>query len=138
MGHQVLSVADALPLARKDLATATALLDLRLLGGRPRGCSRELVERAHEGLFGEEELDGFIDRLEAEAAARHERFGGSVYLLEPDVKSGAGGLRDLDGARWAARARYRVGEAGARGASRRRRRRRLDGPQATGATVGSA
>ena len=29
------------------------------------------------------------------------RFGGSVYLLEPDVKSGAGGLRDLDGARWA-------------------------------------
>ena len=29
-------------------------------------------------------------------------------MLEPDVKSGAGGLRDLDGARWAARARFRV------------------------------
>ncbi len=54
-------------------------------------------------------LDSF-ERLEEEAAARHDRFGGSVYLLEPDVKSGAGGLRDLDGLRWAARARYRVGE----------------------------
>jgi [protein-PII] uridylyltransferase len=111
LGHQVLSVADALPLAREDLATATALLDLRLLGGDP-GPLRELVDRAHEGLFGDSDLDAFIDRLEAEAAARHERFGGSVYLLEPDVKSGAGGLRDLDGARWAARARYRVGEGG--------------------------
>jgi [protein-PII] uridylyltransferase len=111
VGHQVLSVQDALPLARKDLATATALLDLRLLGG-DGGLLRELVERAQEGLFGEEDLESFIDRLEAEADARHERFGGSVYLLEPDVKSGAGGLRDLDGARWAARARYRVGEAG--------------------------
>jgi [protein-PII] uridylyltransferase len=111
LGHQVLSVADALPLAREDLATATALLDLRFLGG-DAGLLRELVDRAHEGLFGENDLDGFIDRLDAEAAARHERFGGSVYLLEPDVKSGAGGLRDLDGARWAARARYRVGEGG--------------------------
>jgi [protein-PII] uridylyltransferase len=33
-----------------------------------------------------------------------------VSLLEPDVKAGAGGLRDLDGGRWAARARFRVGE----------------------------
>jgi [protein-PII] uridylyltransferase len=111
LGHQVLGVADALPLAKEDLATATALLDLRFLGG-DEILLRALVDRAHEGLFGEDALDAFIDRLEAEAATRHERFGGSVYLLEPDVKSGAGGLRDLDGARWAARARYRVGEGG--------------------------
>src|SRR5262249_49297605 len=34
----------------------------------------------------------------------------SVYLLEPDVKNGEGGLRDLDVARWAAKARFGVGE----------------------------
>ncbi|HTB75510.1 MAG TPA: [protein-PII] uridylyltransferase [Polyangiaceae bacterium] len=107
VGHQVLSVSDAVPLAQADLATATALLDLRLLAGDV-GPLRDLVSRANEGLFGEEALGGFIDRLDAEATARHERFGGSVYLLEPDVKSGAGGLRDLDGARWGARARYRI------------------------------
>jgi [protein-PII] uridylyltransferase len=107
VGHQVLSVADSVPLAQADLATATALLDLRLIAGDPVPV-RDLIARANEGLFGEDELGAFIDRLNAEATARHERFGGSVYLLEPDVKSGAGGLRDLDGARWAARARYRV------------------------------
>lgn len=109
VGHQVLSAAEAVALGQTDLATGTALLDLRRLAGDDR-LVREMVARAFEGLFGEEPLAGFIQRLEEEAAARHDRFGGSVYLLEPDVKSGAGGLRNLDGLRWAARARYRVGE----------------------------
>jgi [protein-PII] uridylyltransferase len=108
VGHQVLSVSDAIALAQSDLPTATALLDLRVLAG-DEGLVRDLVARANDGLFSEQDLGAFIERLEVEAAARHERFGGSVYLLEPDVKSGAGGLRDLDGVRWAARARYRVG-----------------------------
>ena len=107
VGHQVLSVVDSVPLAQADLATATALLDLRWLAGDDAPL-RDLDGRATEGLFGEQNLGAFIDRLDAEASSRHERFGGSVYLLEPDVKSGAGGLRDLDGARWAARARYRI------------------------------
>jgi [protein-PII] uridylyltransferase len=109
LGHQVLSTEDVLPLARTDLATATALLDLRHLAGDP-GLAQGLTRQAYEGLFGEEDLSSFIDRIEEEATVRHDRFGGSVYILEPDVKSGAGGLRDLDGARWAARARYRVGQ----------------------------
>ncbi len=111
IGHQVLNASDAVALARSDLATATALLDLRFLAGN-EALVRGLIAHAHEGLFGEEDLGAFIDRLEEEASARHERFGGSVYLLEPDVKSGQGGLRDLDGARWAASARYGVGQGG--------------------------
>jgi [protein-PII] uridylyltransferase len=114
VGHQVLSAADAVRLAEQDLATATELLDLRFLAGDAE-LLRELVAHANEGLFGEDDIGKLIERLEAEARARHERFGGSVYLLEPDVKSGAGGLRDIDGMRWAARARYRVGEADAQG-----------------------
>jgi [protein-PII] uridylyltransferase len=109
VGHQVLGTGDALALAQKDLATATAILDMRFLAG-DEGLLRTFIARANEGTFGDESVGAFIDRLEAESRARHERFGGSVYLLEPDVKNGAGGLRDLDGARWAARARYRVGD----------------------------
>ena len=108
VGHQVLNSADALPLAQSDLATATELLDMRFLAG-DESLVRDLVGSASEGLFGEEDLGQFIGRLESESASRHERFGGSVYLLEPDVKAGAGGLRDIDGIRWASRARYRVG-----------------------------
>ncbi|MDP9001308.1 MAG: [protein-PII] uridylyltransferase [Myxococcota bacterium] len=110
VGHQVLGASEAVSLAQNDLATATALLDMRHLVGDAT-LLRELVDRAHEGLFGEKDLDAFIDRLESEGAARHARFGDSVFLLEPDIKSGPGGLRDLDGARWAARARYRVNTA---------------------------
>jgi [protein-PII] uridylyltransferase len=114
VGHQILSAGDAIPLAQRDLATATSLLDLHFLAG-DEGLLRELAVHAYEGLFGEQDLGVFIDRLEAEAAGRHERFGGSVYLLEPDVKSGPGGLRDLDGVRWASRARYHVRETATEG-----------------------
>ncbi len=109
VGHQVIDASDALDLAQHDLATATSLLDLRLIAGE-RLLVTELVDRAYSGLFSEGELGQFIKRLEDEAVARHARFGGSLYLLEPEVKAGAGGLRDLDMARWASRARYRVGE----------------------------
>jgi [protein-PII] uridylyltransferase len=110
VGHQILDAGDALTLAQTDLATATALLDLRGIAG-DESLVRDLVADAADGIFGERELGTFIERLEEEAGGRHQRFGGSVYLLEPDVKSGPGALRDLDGARWLARARYRVGQS---------------------------
>ncbi len=109
IGHQVIDPDEVLSLAQNDLATATSLLDLRAIAG-DRTLVVSLVDRAYAGLFDGSLLGVFIERLEHEATTRHERFGQSVYLLEPDVKSGAGGLRDLDGARWAARARFRVGE----------------------------
>ncbi len=110
VGHQVIDTSEALELAQTDLATATSLLDLRLIAGDSSILS-EIEERAYAGLFSEGELPRFVERLEEEAAARHARFGGSLYLLEPEVKAGAGGLRDLDIGRWAARARYRTREA---------------------------
>jgi [protein-PII] uridylyltransferase len=108
VGHQVTSPGEALELAQTDLATATSLLDLRLVAGT-KAVVDDLVDRAYLGLFSEGELGRFVDRLEEEAAQRHARYGESLYLLEPEVKAGAGGLRDVDIARWAARARYRVG-----------------------------
>jgi [protein-PII] uridylyltransferase len=110
VGHQVLDVREAVGLAETDLPTATALLDMRYLGGDP-ALLPALATQAREGLFSEHKIGAFLHRLDEEARARRERFGGSVYLLEPDVKSGTGGLRDLDGLHWAARARYALGES---------------------------
>jgi [protein-PII] uridylyltransferase len=107
IGHQVTTQADALSLAQTDLASATALVDLRHVAG-DSSRTEALRARAFMGLLAEDGIDDFVDRLEEEAEARHAKFGGSVYLLEPDVKSGPGGLRDLEGARWAARARFHV------------------------------
>ena len=105
LGHQTTSVKETLALAATDLTTATGLLELRTLAGDP-SVTEELVARARDGIFAEGNLHRFLDRLDEELEARHERFGSSVYLLEPDVKHGAGGARDLDHARWAASARW--------------------------------
>lgn len=105
LGHQATTVKEALALAGDDLTTATGLLELRTLAG-DRQVTEALVARARDGLFAEGNLHRFLARLDEELEARHERFGSSVYLLEPDVKHGAGGARDLDHARWAASARW--------------------------------
>ena len=107
VGHQVATINDIVEAARVDLPTATSLLDFRRLGGQPE-LGRQLEARAFDGIFGERELPAFLRRLEAEVGERYKRFGDSVYLLEPDVKCGAGGLRDLSIAMWAARARFRT------------------------------
>ncbi|MBX3129596.1 MAG: [protein-PII] uridylyltransferase [Polyangiaceae bacterium] len=107
VGHQVVTADEMIDLAREDLPTATTLLDWRVVAGDAKS-SEGLLRRAFEGLFGLGNVQSFLDRLAQSAGERHERYGGSVYLLEPDVRNGPGGLRDLDVACWAARARYRV------------------------------
>ena len=111
IGHQVIALADALDFAREDLPAATILLDWRPIAG-DQHLGRELLDRAYAGVFSEGELGELMRRLETEVSERHTRFGHSVFLLEPDVKNGPGGLRDLDIALWAARARWRVSKFG--------------------------
>jgi [protein-PII] uridylyltransferase len=107
VGHQVIAKDETLELARTDLPTATSLLDFRHVAG-DGVLTQALMDGAFEQLFGPSALVDFLGRLERSAQERHERFGGSVFLLEPDVKNGTGGLRDLDVARWAARARFGI------------------------------
>lgn len=108
VGHQVLVLSEFLELAREDVATQTSLLDLRFVAG-DRTLTEEVKWRG-SGLFSGAAGHLFAERLAADMAKRHERFGDSLYLLEPDVKNTEGGLRDLDVTRWIARSRYGVGE----------------------------
>jgi [protein-PII] uridylyltransferase len=104
IGHAVRSVEETLRLAREDIRTTTTLIDFRRIAGN--GSILDELERgAREQVF-EPHLVEFLAALEQDTAARHRRFGGSLYLLEPDVKQGRGGLRDMDVAEWAARARW--------------------------------
>jgi UTP:GlnB (protein PII) uridylyltransferase len=63
-------------------------------------------------------VEEFIQEKLEELQERRRRYGGSVWLLEPHLKQGKGGLRDLQAALWIARVRHKVaglGEAGERG-----------------------
>ena len=104
IGHAVRNVDETLSLARDDIRTTTTLIDFRRVAGS--GSLLDDLERgAREQVF-EPHLVEFLNALEQDTASRHRRFGGSLYLLEPDVKQGRGGLRDLDVAEWAARGRW--------------------------------
>lgn len=105
IGHQVMRVDDLLQNAHEFLQTATALLDMRLLAGS-ESLSQALQARAFSELFSGEGLTALLERMHREVEDRWRRFGDSLYLLEPDVKNGAGGLRDADVVRWTARAGY--------------------------------
>lgn len=105
VGHQVITADDTIDLARTDLPTATSLLDWRHVAG-DGAVGEAMLARAYEGVFGPGNLRAFIERLGEQAEERAVKYGGSVFLLEPDVKNGAGGIRDLDIAQWAARARW--------------------------------
>jgi [protein-PII] uridylyltransferase len=111
IGHQVITPKQVVADAARDLPTATALLDFRPIAGE-RSLEPILRERAFDNVFEASRLPEFITRLRAEASARHQRLHDSVYLLEPDVKNGAGGLRDLDLGLWAAGARWRTADLG--------------------------
>jgi [protein-PII] uridylyltransferase len=103
-GHAVRSFDQALSLPESDLAAATALLDARFLTGDQELGRKFLAEfRARVAKTAAED---FVARLRAEQRARHSRFGDTIFLLEPDLKNGPGGMRDLCVGRWAATARF--------------------------------
>jgi [protein-PII] uridylyltransferase len=103
-GHAVRSFEQALALPATDLAAATALLDARFLVGDEALAGRFLD--AFRARIAETAAQDFVSRLRAEQRARHSRFGDTIFLLEPDLKNGPGGMRDLCVGRWAAQARF--------------------------------
>jgi [protein-PII] uridylyltransferase len=97
VGHQLAVPGEMLALAKDDLATATALVDLRPVAGDPKPV-RDLVAKFLAKA--KSRAADFARSLAEDTKKRHERYGDSVYLLEPDVKMGRGGMRDLEVARW--------------------------------------
>ncbi len=111
VGHAVRTLDEASQLVATDLATTTALLDARPLGGDAT-LARELPMEIVRALARRGDPNAFVKRLIEEKQARHARFGDSLFLLEPNLKHGKGALRDLATGLWAARARWRVKDFG--------------------------
>ena len=104
VGHAVRSVRDCVKLGGKDLKVKTALLDTRLLAGD--AALYEQVTRTLERDLLKRNASRFFRDKVAESAERHRRYGDSVYLVEPHLKEGEGGLRDLHTAMWLAKVKY--------------------------------
>lgn len=108
VGHAVRTVKDCVRIASTDLTVKTALIDARYLCGEPelrddffRVLEREIKPRATARFFRE--------KLRESEERRH-AYGDSVYLLEPQIKEGQGGLRDLHTAMWIAKIKFKISD----------------------------
>src|SRR6201995_4327175 len=106
VGHATRSVDESIRQARGDMTIRTAILETRFLTG-DQPLYDELVAR-----FDREVVQGtaaeFVTAKLAEREERHRRAGQSRYMVEPNVKDGKGGLRDLHTLFWIAKYVYRV------------------------------
>jgi [protein-PII] uridylyltransferase len=94
--------------AAEDLPLCTALLDMRFIAG-DRELVDNLTEDAHRRFFGSQRAV-FLQRLTDEMEARQRRYGTTVYTVEPDLKFGPGGTRDVAIFEWALMARRNLPE----------------------------
>jgi [protein-PII] uridylyltransferase len=108
VGHATRSVDESIRQARGDMTIRTAILETRFLTG-DQPLYDELVDRFDKAVVQGTAAE-FVTAKLAEREERHRRAGQSRYLVEPNVKDGKGGLRDLHTLFWIAKYVYRVRE----------------------------
>ena len=106
VGHSVRTVEECIREAKNDMTIRTALLESRFLAG-DQTLFGELEARYDREIVTETAAE-FVAAKLAERETRVSRAGSSRYLVEPNVKDGKGGLRDLNTLFWIAKYVYRV------------------------------
>jgi [protein-PII] uridylyltransferase len=106
VGQAVRNVRECVRAANDDLKEKTAILDIRFLAGDEKlwaALDKALIEE----VLNRNQQKFFQTKLK-ESRDRHRHYGDSIYLLEPQIKEGEGGLRDLHTALWLAKVKYKV------------------------------
>src|SRR5436190_1119661 len=98
VGHSTRSIKEAIAQANTDMRTKTAMLESRFLAG-DSDLAREFRAQFRSKCVGAHEREYVAMRMQ-DQVARHNKFGDSVYLQEPNLKSGCGGLRDYQNLLW--------------------------------------
>ena len=103
LGHSVRSLTQCCDEARDDIVTLTTIMESRLLSG-----SRDLIEALMEQTSSKNMWPGdrFFEAKSEEQKLRHERYHDTAYNLEPNIKEGPGGLRDIQMISWVAKRHY--------------------------------
>src|SRR5213595_2537754 len=98
VGHSTRSIKEAVAQANQDMRTKTAMLESRFLAG-DADLAREFRRQFRSKCVDESERE-YVELRIQDQVARHKKFGDSVYLQEPNLKSGCGGLRDYQNLLW--------------------------------------
>lgn len=105
VGHSVRTLADCVTEGERDITVATNLLEARPLAGSP-----DLFERMRTATSPERIWRGasYFETKLKEQVARHHKFHDTAYNLEPNIKEGPGGLRDIQMIGWVAKRHFGV------------------------------
>src|SRR5690348_14399333 len=106
VGHSLRTIADSIELAESDATVKTSMMEARFLAG-----SAELFQEFHRKYIRKvvsKNSDVYLDQKLEERRREYQKFGETVYLLEPNVKKSKGGLRDLHLLQWAGMARFQA------------------------------
>ncbi len=103
VGHSVRTIDDCQRESAADVSVATTLIEARLLSGP------DYLFQAMKRALGQDNVwssKAFFEAKVAEQQARHHRHHDTAYNLEPNVKSGPGGLRDIQTIGWVAKRHF--------------------------------
>lgn len=106
VGHSSRTVDDCIRLAKQDMTIRTALLESRYIYG-DQSLFVELKNRFTKDIINGN-AEEYVRRKLAERDERHQRFGDSRYVNEPNLKEGKGGMRDLNTLFWITRFVYQI------------------------------
>jgi [protein-PII] uridylyltransferase len=110
VGHATRSVDECIRLSLADVTIRTAILEQRWIWG-DQELAQQLKARFQSEICAKTGPD-FIEKKLAERDDRHRRMGDSRYVVEPNIKEGKGGLRDLHTLVWIAKYVYSVDDVG--------------------------
>lgn len=104
VSHATRTMSETIALAQKDATVCAALMDARLVMGerKPHLALKRLLRTQ---VFGHQPRQ-FVEAKLEERDQRHARYGDSRFMLQPNIKEGKGGLRDLQTLNWLARYCY--------------------------------
>lgn len=101
VGHSTRTVKEALSEAQADVQSKNAMLEARRLVG-DEALFKEF-EKEYRKLLKKDDVRLYIEQRLQDQEARRLKYGGTIYLQEPDIKNGVGGLRDYQNILWMVR-----------------------------------
>ncbi|MGE9296393.1 MAG: [protein-PII] uridylyltransferase [Puniceicoccales bacterium] len=111
VGHSSRTVKEAIQEARGDQQTLNALLEARLICGS--GDLFREFEKDYRNYYRKADHRAYAKERLEDQAKRREKYGDSVFIQEPDIKNGVGGLRDYQNILWMAEVRLGEGSLNA-------------------------
>ncbi len=106
IGHSIRTIEDCVKIGSSDFTARTSLMEARMIAG-----SESLFKEFQEAFTNKviaRNVRAYIEERLKYMRERYQQYGSSIYLVEPNIKEGKGGLRDIHCLQWVSIARYRT------------------------------